>query len=274
MDETFLDRSHRIPAVNVAALERLRELGVLFVPSSGRPYRSVVANFADIDQRLMEGTYVISFNGCSINRYGDPEPLYRTLIDRASLETVYRYAVDHRQPVHIYAADGTDYTQFLPPEERAYLAGFEGIVEVDDRVRDLGFAKGKDLAKIIFMDPDMDRCRQLGDELSAQLDPEKVSVTFSSGRYVEFMPAGMNKGVGLRRLADLLGIDYADTIGFGDAENDIEMLDAAGLGVGVANVSDTARPHCDLVLDTEGEAGALPELVERVIEPEHRTAGA
>ena len=35
MDETFLDGAHRIPAANVDALRRLRELGVLFVPSSG-----------------------------------------------------------------------------------------------------------------------------------------------------------------------------------------------------------------------------------------------
>lgn len=268
MDETFLNAAHTIPAPNIAALARLRELGVRFVPCSGRPYRSIVANFANIDQRLMEDTYVISYNGGFINRYGDSTPLVTTPMDRASIETIYHYAVDHRQAVHVYASDGTIFTQFLPSEEQRYVSVLDGIVEVDEHERDLSFTDGKELVKILFMD-DMTRCRQMGTELARTLDPTKVAITYSSERYVEFMPAGMNKGVGLRRLADMLGIDYADTIGFGDAANDIEMLQAAGLGVGVANVSDDARPYCDLVLASSGEDGALPELVERIIEPQH-----
>ena len=67
--------------------------------------------------------------------------------------------------------------------------------------------------------------------------------------------------------ADLLGIDIAETIGVGDSENDRAMIEAAGLGVGVANVSDDMRPCCDLVLYTCADDGAFPELVRRVIEP-------
>ena len=48
------------------------------------------------------------------------------------------------------------------------------------------------------------------------------------------------------------------------------LIAAAGLGVGVANVTDDVRPVCDLVLDTTGPDGALPELVERIVEPQHR----
>ena len=62
------------------------------------------------------------------------------------------------------------------------------------------------------------------------------------------------------------GIPVAETIGVGDAANDLEMIQAAGLGVGVANVSDDVRPYCDLVLETIGWDGAFPELVERVLE--------
>ena len=60
----------------------MRELGVLFVPSSGRPYQSIMSNFADIDQSLLEGSYVISYNGGFINRYGVDTPLLSTVMDR------------------------------------------------------------------------------------------------------------------------------------------------------------------------------------------------
>ena len=81
MDETFLDGHHQIPPANLPALKRLRELGVLFVPSSGRGYLSIMDNFEDIDPALMEGTYVISYNGGSINRFGDPEPIFSHNLD-------------------------------------------------------------------------------------------------------------------------------------------------------------------------------------------------
>lgn len=272
MDETFLDSEHRIPAPNVEALKRLRELGVLFVPSSGRPYRSIMANFADVDPELMRDTYVISYNGGFINRFGDSKPLLSTLIDRESVEFLYRYGIEHRLAMHIYTDQDDIFTQFLPPEEDEYVRTIEGVVPLDDDVSDLSFAEGKQLVKILYMDTDFAHCKQLGAELAPAIDPTKVDITYSSARYVEFVPAGVNKGTGLAHLAELLDIDISQTIGFGDAANDIDMLKAAGLGVGVANVSDDARPYCGLVLNTTGGEGALPELVERVIEPEHRVA--
>lgn len=268
MDETFLDSNHQIPAPNLDALARMRELGVLFVPSSGRPYKSIMDNFADVDQELMKDTYIVSYNGGYINRYGDPEPILTTPGDRASIEQLYDWAVERRQTLHVYTASGETYVQFLCPEEREYLEGFPGCIELDDSVCDLSFAGDDPLIKIIFMDPDFDRCHRIGEELAPSLDPAKIDITYSSNRYVEFVPAGVNKGTGLAHLAELLGVSIAETIGVGDAANDLEMLQAAGLGVGVANISDDARPYCDLVLDTAGPDGAFPELVERVLEPQ------
>lgn len=270
MDETFLDDDHLIPPANVEALRRMRELGVLFVPSSGRPYQSIVSNFADIDQSLLEGSYVISYNGGFINRYGDPEPVLSTTMDRASVEFLYRYGVEHRIAMHIYTPSGKIFTQFLPPEEARYVRNITGVIELDDATESLDFVGDEDLVKILYMNSDFDVVKRLGAELRPKLDPRLVDITYSSQRYVEFVPAGVNKGTGLLHLAELLGIDAADTIGVGDSANDQAMIEMAGLGVGVANVTDDVRPICDLVLDTTGRDGAFPELVRRVIEPEHR----
>ena len=42
-------------------------------------------------------------------------------------------------------------------------------------------------------------------------------------------------------------------IAVGDSSNDLAMIRAAGLGVGVANVTDDVRPYCDVVLETARE---------------------
>ena len=267
MDETFLGAGHTVPPANVQALVRMRELGVLFVPSSGRPYRSIMASLAGIDPALFEGSYVISYNGGFINRYGEDAPIRSTVMDPDVLAWLYRYAVERRICMHVYTESGRVFAQLLNDVERGYIANLSDIYELPDDQRDLSFAGGESFPKIIFMDPDFARVKRLGEELRPSLDPALVDITYSSNRYVEFVPHGVNKGTGLAHLAELLGIDMAETVGVGDSENDLAMIEAAGLGVGVANVSDGARPACDLVLDTCADDGAFPELVRRVIEP-------
>ncbi len=81
------------------------------------------------------------------------------------------------------------------------------------------------------------------------------------------MPAGVDKGTGLTRLAEMLGIPMSQVIAVGDSSNDLAMIRASGLGVGVANVTDDVRPYCDVVLETAGTDGAFTEIVERFLEP-------
>ena len=229
MDETFLDGEHKIPPANLDALRHLRELGVLFVPSSGRPYQSIMENFRGIDQRLLKDSYVISYNGGFINRYGDPEPLISTTIDRDIIEPLYRYGVEHRVPMHIYTTSGKIFTQFLMPSERAYVSNLSGIIELDDTQRTLDFAGDEPFVKILYVGENLDEAKELGERVAPLLDRTRTDVTYSSNRYVEFVPAGIDKGTGLAHLAEMLGIDIAETIGMGDSANDLAMIRAAGL---------------------------------------------
>ena len=265
MDETFLNGEHAIPAPNVAALRRLHELGVLFVPSSGRGYESILHNFRDVDPALLEGTYVISYNGATINRFGDPEPLLEHHLDHDVADEMWRLGIERGLGLHAYTPDSRVRVRGCPPDEAAYLASLKGIEDYPEPTLE-GLPV---VSKMLFMSHDMDMLHEFAEAEVLPRLAGRADVTYSSGRYLEVIPKGVNKGTGLEELARLMGIDVAETIGFGDSANDAEMLRAAGLGVGVANVSDEARPSCDLVLDTCADDGALAELVERVIDPQH-----
>lgn len=67
------------------------------------------------------------------------------------------------------------------------------------------------------------------------------------------------------RLAALLGIDAAQTLAIGDNINDIEMLQAAGLGIGVHNLNPKIRPYCKVITDADNNEGAVGEAIERFI---------
>ena len=76
----------------------------------------------------------------------------------------------------------------------------------------------------------------------------------------------INKGTGLMRIAEMMGLDARDFVAFGDSPNDIEMLEAAGYGVAVGNAHPDLKKVAKMV--TKGEHGtgveeAVRELKER-----------
>lgn len=268
MDETFLDHDHQIPEANIRAMQRMKELGVLFVPSSGRWYSSIMDNFAHLDPALLEGSYVISYNGGFINRVGDPNPLTSCGIGRACAEELYALGHELGKCMHVNVADGHVFVCDAPEAERTYLEKISGVTHFSSAEHtDLSFLDSRDIVKLIFMDPDFEGLQQLGRELEPMAQRLGVEITFSSKRYLEFMPAGIDKGYGLKKLAEMLGIPMDQVIGVGDSANDLAMIKAAGLGVGVANVTDDVRPYCDIVLESTGDDGAFEELVEKYLEP-------
>lgn len=268
MDETFLDHDHQIPEANIRAMQRMKELGVLFVPSSGRWYSSIMDNFAHLDPALLEGSYVISYNGGFINRVGDPNPLTSCGIGRACAEELYALGRELGKCMHVNVAGGHVFVCDAPEAERTYLEKISGVTHFSSAEHtDLSFLDSRDIVKLIFMDPDFEGLQQLGRELEPMAQRLGVEITFSSKRYLEFMPAGIDKGYGLKKLAEMLGIPMDQVIGVGDSANDLAMIKAAGLGVGVANVTDDVRPYCDIVLESTGDDGAFEELVEKYLEP-------
>lgn len=80
---------------------------------------------------------------------------------------------------------------------------------------------------------------------------------------VDIVPAGGSKAVGIQKAADLLNIPMEDTIAFGDGLNDIEMLQAAGVGVAMGNGTEQTKQAADFItksVDEEGIHAGLKEL--------------
>jgi len=75
---------------------------------------------------------------------------------------------------------------------------------------------------------------------------DTVYRTRSHHNMLEIMAPGISKGASLLRALALRGIDPSGVIAFGDAENDIPMLQAAGLGVAMGNSTQVVK---DAALD-------------------------
>ncbi|MCR5388280.1 MAG: Cof-type HAD-IIB family hydrolase [Lachnospiraceae bacterium] len=63
----------------------------------------------------------------------------------------------------------------------------------------------------------------------------------------EMVPKGHTKASGMKLIIERLGINMDDTYAFGDSVNDINMLEASGVGVAMGNASEIAKNAADYV---------------------------
>ena len=63
----------------------------------------------------------------------------------------------------------------------------------------------------------------------------------------ECFDAGVNKGKTIKSLCELLGISLDECMGFGDSDNDIEMIRMCGIGVAMGNATDEVKAASDYV---------------------------
>ena len=101
------------------------------------------------------------------------------------------------------------------------------------------------------------------DEVKSVLEkyPELVAVT-GGIRNIEVSDKKATKGAALMALADDLGVHPSEIIAFGDSENDITMLQDAGIGVAMGNSLDITIEAADAVTKTNDEEGVAIYLEE------------
>ena len=118
--------------------------------------------------------------------------------------------------------------------------------------------------KLLVMDPDTDKLtNEVRPKLQALADRNQASVTQAIPTMLELLPEGCSKALGVEKLCDALGIDPTrELLAIGDAENDVEMLKLAAIGVAVNNACTIAKEAADVTMpesNDEGGAGAAME---------------
>jgi hydroxymethylpyrimidine pyrophosphatase-like HAD family hydrolase len=73
----------------------------------------------------------------------------------------------------------------------------------------------------------------------------------------------MNKGEAVRMLCQMMGVDIADAVSVGDAANDLTMIEAAGIGVAMANATDEVKAIADYITSRDNNHDGIAEVVER-----------
>ncbi|MDO4804489.1 MAG: Cof-type HAD-IIB family hydrolase [Lachnospiraceae bacterium] len=262
LDETLLQTwDKKVSKRNREAIAKASALGVKFVIGTGRPYTTVQGTLEELGLKDKPEEYVVSLNGGLITENAGNRMLYYQGITYSEADALFRRAMNYDVGLHLYTKDQVYVWRMDSFGEREFLNGRMNVIERTDD--SLDFLKDEEIVKVLFTRPDYDFLRRIEREI-ADITGD-MDVSYSSNRYIEFNRKGVNKGEGLIRLANMLGVDRKDTIAIGDNFNDLSMIKAAGLGAGVANSAKGILPDCDVISEADCDHDAVAEIIEKYV---------
>ena len=251
MDGTLLNSQKKISQENISAIHKAIKAGVKLVLCTGRPPFGV-RPYYELLGLAQEDEYVIVDNGCAIHRTSDWAVIDSVALDKQDIH--YLYSLTQDSSIQLTLFD----------EEHYFVVGETPSPIV---VRDTGYVFTSpteiSLEEAVTGKYTMFQAMFLAEKEIVDIFEEKyasdICQRFSGVRsqdvIYEVMPAGVTKAFALEKLAKKLGIPSEDIMALGDANNDLEMLKFAGLGIAMGNASDYVKSHADDVTDPNDENG-------------------
>lgn len=122
--------------------------------------------------------------------------------------------------------------------------------------------RGQPIYKIVFIaghESDLDEAKQLYEDqfVFCESKLDKLTDGFVNG---ELINRKFDKGTGIKAICDHLGCTLADTVGFGDSDNDLQMTDVAGISVCMENGSENLKKRCDRIAPSVYDDGITKEF--------------
>ncbi len=254
LDGTLLNSQHELTPRTEAALRAALARGVQIVLATGKTRASAV----DLIRRLDLKTPGV-YNQGLVLYDGAGAVIYQRALDPALAQQLIDLAEAKDYTIKAYNGEST----FVRAHNRhtAFMsAHHEPPGEAIGTLRHLPGAMP--INKVVVVD-DPPRVREARALLSARFDSQ-IKLVQAIPEVLELLPPGASKGDGLRRLLEHLGNAPEHVMAIGDGENDIEMIELAGIGVAVGNAYHRLKAAADYVVASNDEDG-VAEAIERFV---------
>lgn len=263
LDGTLLNSQKRLSERNENALRECIRRGVEIVPCTGRIWKGI----PEFIREFPGVRYAITVNGAAIvdiqkkeeidQRKFNTEQAVEILEMAKNFDTMYDAYIEGQGYGEKRFMDHMD-RYGIPPMMQKMVWDTRLIVpDVIEEVR----RNCRSVDKINYFFGDWEERARAREAL---LKRDDVIISSSIGLNLEINALGATKGEGILRLAAYLGIEPEATMGFGDGENDLTMMQKAGLGVAMANGEEMVKQAADYVTahnDDDGVALAIEKFV-------------
>lgn len=152
--------------------------------------------------------------------------------------------------------------QFIETLTGLFMKAFGGVLTIGNLVEVEEYPVRNDVTKICFWTPD-DDVPQIREELRGRYDVVDNTMGIPLECSAEIVVPGQSKAVGMQAVLDYYNAPVSSSLAFGDGANDIEIVEAAGVGVAMGNAAQCVKDVADYVADdilNDGLAKAMEHL--------------
>ena len=267
LDGTLLTDDKQILDDDMKAIEGMLELGHKLVLCTGRPLASAkqLAQKYGFDK---PGFFLVSFNGGLIYDYATEKAILTRYIPVEEVKFIMDAAHRYGMHAHTYSGDYvvSEYeTEQLKTYCRLMKMDYIVVKDIREYYGDFINVVVKPPIKVNIITPfDHSSLVDFRAEMR-KTTAGKLFDVFSKPEMLEFSHMQSNKGDAVRFMAEYYKVPLEDTIAVGDEENDCPMIEAAGVGVAVANASPVAKDIADYVTANDNNHSAIAEVIEKFV---------
>lgn len=264
LDGTLLNDAKQITQGNRDALQKALDAGHKVVIATGRATASAVKQNLQLGL-TGPGCYIIAYNGGMILDSHSGQILFQKLLPGALAFQIMQLAKAQGVHIQTYDAEGVLLESWAVNEKLEHYCN--GSKLPYRAVEDLAEELKQDVPKVLAIDLCDRKPMETLSETVMQKFGQWVDCYFSCAEYLEIVPKGVNKGNAITWMCRKLGIDIADSIACGDADNDLAMIRTAGIGVAMANGTDEAKAAANYITEQDNNHDGIAEVVEKFLLP-------
>ena len=264
IDGTLLNKKKELTPGTIEALQAAADQGIHVVISTGR----LLSEFRDLVEQLPMMRYTVTCTGTQVIDLQTGRDIFRAGMPAEELQRIYHKLKGFDMMFQAFSDDDgaihndawvLENAHLYSPPVLARLMQSTHIPEADFDGYIDSYTGMTNKIHIFFRSvEEKDRAWKL-------VEDEPYALMASTHNDLELMPYGVDKGLGLQKLAAHLGLDISEVMAIGDGGNDVDMLKQAGLGVAMANACAEAKAAADHVLaysnNEEGVAKAVWAIV-------------
>lgn len=256
LDDTLLRDDYSISNRNKELLIKAQKQGVKVVLASGRP-TSAMVRYAEELKLDHYDSYMISFNGATVTSMKMNEVLFETSLTKKEIHSLHDFSIENNVHIITYSDKGVvseTNSKYIDVELKLTGIPHHKVACFKSEIT-------TSAVKCILLEHP-DYLKEV--EIKLKAERTDLSVSRSKPFFLEVMPRGIDKAASIDLLANKLGIKQSEVIAVGNAGNDLTMVQYAGLGIWVDNVTPELRHHADFIVASNNDDG-VAEVVERFI---------
>ena len=261
MDGTLLNSKKKITPENMAAMEKAFDQGKEVVLSTGRSVAEL-REYTDIIKGLK---YLVCISGAMVYDLEKEEIIYCAPIPNEVIDKVSEIAETSDVMVMLQTTEAiakkTDLDNLEHFHFNVYKELLNSVATKVDNVFEYYRQKDEPVGKINIYHPTPE-AREVTKKILSKYD---LVFNYAEGNSLEVSPANVTKGTGLTWLCNHLGFGINKAIDVGDAENDMDAIATAGLGVAMANAIDKVKKIADVVLENDCDHSGCAEAIEKYL---------